>query len=110
MAPAGGGLRVLHISSYLSRSLCDLSLETSLGSLAGGGLTFEPHSLLRINIFSPTLLPLVTGVGGPASEGFPEVERFLTLKHCFLVIPWEDSGHRPRHLTLVPMTALASRS
>lgn len=56
------------------------------------------------------LLPLVTGVGGPASEGFPEVERLLTLQHRFLVIPWEDGGHCPSHLALVPMTALASRS
>lgn len=70
----------------------------------------ETQFFFRINLFSLILLPLVTGIGGPASEGFPEVERLLTLEHRLLVIPWEDSDHCPRHLTLVPMTALASRS
>lgn len=55
----------------LFRLLCDLSRETSLGSLARGGLTLEPQFLLRINIFSPHPVTSCYWDRGPGLRGLP---------------------------------------
>lgn len=71
------------------------------------GSQFPP--LCKENTLFPALSPLVAGVGSPASQGLPEVGRFLTLQHRFLVLPRDGSDHRTRHLTLVTAAALADK-